>query len=271
LRFPTPYHRGMTWIIAGLVALFGGVAIFERIQKPKREKAAREERQRRLDDVARRGWTLDIQQEPRLTAYTYRGTTEGVTWTCVARSWTAGSGTQTGVGTQSRVFTRWSTEDATLSDGMLAIWPSFGAADVERVSSSMPQFLMNLLISPLLSALEAKQGDGEMLTRTTPIHDPALAGTYLLRATDPAMMTRFLDAGARDALLSASTWWPPRNAPHHLVLGVLYRKGLALLNKGWIDDLERIDQIARIGVHLARAAVAARQSWTAGDAELDKV
>jgi hypothetical protein len=66
-------------------------------------------------------------------------------------------------------------------------------------------------------------------------------------------MHRFLDAGARGALIDAARWLPERRIPHHLVLALIGTQGLSILVAGWVDDVEMIERVAIVGARLAQA------------------
>lgn len=242
----------MTWIIAFFVGAFVAAAVYERVQKPKREQAAREARERREAEVARRGWTLEITTGDRRVEYVYSGTTEGVAWRCEMRAWEAGS--RMNRTDQQRQFTRWFTDRATVPDGMLVVWPSFGGQPQPQPGPNVPQFVMNLLLQPLLTALGGDARDAEMLQRALPVDtgDPALRANYSLRATDPALMQRFLAAGAREALAEAAPWLAGRSQPHHLVVAAVRARGLHIVLRGWVDDIGIVDRTAALGARLAR-------------------
>ncbi|HEX6086295.1 MAG TPA: hypothetical protein VF266_17325 [Thermoanaerobaculia bacterium] len=237
----------MTWVLALFAAAFLAAMVYEWVQKPKREQAAREARERRASEVARRGWTLDVTTAHNSTIYVYSGTTGGVAWRCEMSSWTS-----RGRSSQQKVFTRWSTDAGSLPEGVFVIWPSFGAGDGKQIDASMPQFLLDLLLTPLIRALGADANTASLITNATPVasEDPA----YLLRATDPDAMQRFLDRGAREALRDAAPWLPQRASEHHLVIAVAGRQGLAILLRGWVDDVDLIERVALVGSRLARAA-----------------
>lgn len=238
----------MIWIPLVVVGAILVLAGYDRMQKPKREQAAREAQQRRASEVARRGWTLDVTTSDNSTIYVYSGTTEGVAWRCEMSSWTSRG--RVGESSHQKTFTRWSTEAGALRDGVFVIWQGFGDRG-QQVHAGMPQFLLNLLLTPLIRALGADANVAARITSATPVA-PDEPG-YLLRATDPAAMQLFLDRGAREALRDAAPWLPQRSAEHHLVLALAGERGLAILLRGWVDDVEWIERVAVVGSRLARA------------------
>jgi hypothetical protein len=154
---------------------------------------------------------------------------------------------------QEKVFTRWSTSEAVLPHGILAIWPNFGEA--QQITTQVPQFIMNLILSPLVKALGADAATAEFLANAIVIadHNETVKERYLLRATDERLMHRFLDAGARGAIVDAASWLPDRSDPNHLVLALIGAQGLAILLAGWVDDVKTIDRVSVVGARLANA------------------
>lgn len=70
-------------------------------------------------------------------------------------------------GFQQKVFTRWSTAEAALPQGIFAIWPNFG--DAQKITTQVPQFVMNLILSPLVKALGADAATAELLATATEV------------------------------------------------------------------------------------------------------
>jgi hypothetical protein len=238
------------WLVALFAFLFIALVVFDFVQKPKREKAAREARERRQAEVARRGWTLEVTSSGNSTVSTYSGTTDGVRWQCEMNSWKS---SRIGRASQEKVFTRWSTSEAVLPHGILAIWPNFGEA--QQITTQVPQFIMNLILSPLVKALGTDAATAEFLANAMVVadHNETLNERYLLRATDEPLMHRFLDAGARGALVDAGSWLPDRSDPNHLVLALIGTQGLSILLAGWVDDINTIDRISVVGARLVNA------------------
>ncbi len=238
------------WLVALFALLFVSLMVFDFVQRPKRARAAQEARERRLAEVARRGWTLEVTQTGNSNLTVYSGTTDGVPWRCEMNLWRSPGGY--GRTSQEKVFTHWSAPDAVLPRGILAVWPNFGGAQIDV---NVPQFVMNLVLGPLVRALGADAATAELLTTATVVtsDDPALNARYLLRATDARLMHRFLDAGARGALIDAAAWLPERSKPHHLVLMVAGAQGLSILLSGWVDDMEYLERVAGVGARLATA------------------
>lgn len=242
----------MLYLVALFLAAIFAWIVWDHLQKPKRLKKRQEEDARRQAEVARRGWTLDIQRERRNALFTYRGTTEGIPWTCEMSSWTSGPNIDSG--TQTRVFTRWSSEQPVLRDGILAFWPAFGAGQ-QAAGPQVPQFVLNLLLAPLIKALGGKGGDASLLAQATPVvtEDAVLSKAWLLRATDPRAMHRLLEAGGREALAEAASWLPVRDNPHHLTIAAIWQPGLSIVIAGWVDEISEIERISAFGARLARA------------------
>lgn len=234
----------------GFVALIAIFVVFDMIQRPKRLKAAREKDARLAADAARRGWKLEVRREPRRVEYDYSGTTDGIPWKLELRSRSTGHGSTR----QERVTSRWATSAVTTRGGILLVWPSFGMPQDVPISS-VPQFVLKLMLTPLINALGAEGPEAEMIANAAAVvpEDATLREHYLLRATEPAAMERFLDAGARETLASAAPWLPLRDSPTHLVVAALAPGGLTLLVSNWIEDHDLVARVAETGVRLAKA------------------
>ncbi|MGZ8867286.1 MAG: hypothetical protein ACXW2P_03005 [Thermoanaerobaculia bacterium] len=234
----------------GFVALIAIFLIYDRIQRPKRLKAAQEKDARLAQDAARRGWKLEVRREPRGVEYDYSGTADGIPWKFELRARRVGRGSTA----QDRVTSRWSTGAVKTRGGILLIWPSFGMTQ-DVPLTNVPQFVLKLMLTPLINALGAEGPEAEMIANATAVvpDDSTLRAHYLLRATEPASMERFLDAGAREALVGAAPWLPVRDTPNHLIVASLAPGGLTVLVGNWIEDLDLIAKIADVGVQLAKA------------------
>ncbi|HET7707877.1 MAG TPA: hypothetical protein VFM36_17455 [Thermoanaerobaculia bacterium] len=240
---------GAIFVVAMFVLIAGFVA-YDMIQRPKRLKAAQEQDARRGEEVRRRGWKLEVERGPREVSYDYSGTEEGIPWKFELRSWEAGRGSTR----QDRVSSRWFTESVKTRGGILLIWPSFGMPQ-DVSPTSVPPFVMKLMLTPLINALGAQGPEADLITNASPVvpDDPLLRANYLLRATDPAAMNRFLDAGARATLIDAAPWLPVREGANHLIIAALSESGLTILVSGWVNDVELLSKVVRAGAELSRA------------------
>jgi hypothetical protein len=234
----------------GFVALIAIFVVYDLIQRPKRRKAAQEKDARLAQEAARRGWKLDVRREARRVEYDYSGTTDGIPWKFELRARRVGRGSNA----QDRVTSRWSTSAVKTRGGILLIWPSFGMPQ-DVSPTNVPQFVLKLMLTPLINALGAEGPEAEMIANATAVvpDDSTLREHYLLRATEPASMERFLDAGARAALIGAAPWLPARDVPNHLIVASLAPAGLTVLVSNWIDEIDLIAKVADVGVRLAKA------------------
>ena len=240
----------MIWVIALFVGGILSAIVWDHLQKPKRLREAKERDEQRRTRARLNGWSFEVERDDAGTLiYRYGGVTDGIAWTFETSSWTSRSrGNQ-----RTKVTSRWSTPDVTLPDAVLAIWPSFGEAD--KIGPQVPQFIMNLILTPLMQSLGGDDRDAAVVSQAQPVavDDPQISSHYLLRATDPSAMQRFLAAGARDVLAGAAAWLPIRNQANHLVIAALMRKGFVILMSGWVDDLELIGRVVKTGASLANA------------------
>jgi hypothetical protein len=239
-----------TIFVVGFFVIFAAFVVYDMIQRPKRLKAAQEQDARMAEEVIRRGWKLEVNRAPRSVSYEYSGTSDGIPWKFELRSWQAGRGRNS----QDRVSSRWFTEAVKTRGGILLVWPSFGMPQ-DVSPTSVPSFVMKLMLTPLINALGAQGPEADLITNATAVgpEDPILRANYLLRATDPAAMNRFLDAGALAILVDAAPWLPVRDSANHLIVAALSEHGLTLLVSGWVNDVEVLSKIVGVGAGLARA------------------
>lgn len=239
----------MTWVIALIVGGILAATVYEQIQKPKRLKAAQERDEQRRTRARLNGWNFEVERATNTLIYRYSGVTGGIAWTFETSSWASRSGGNR----HTKVTSRWWTSDVTLRDSVLAIWPSFGQAD--KIGPQMPQFVMNLILTPLMRSLGGDAEDAALLSNAqpVPVDDPQISRHYLLRATDPASMQRFLADGAREVLAEAGPWLTDRSQANHLVIAAFTKGGFTLLVSEWVDDLDLIGKIVKTGAALASA------------------
>ena len=194
-----------------------------------------------------RDWQLDADQ----VEYRYSGRTEGIAWTFHSARLRG----QTWPGRAQRVVkpARWKTTAVTLPDGALVIWPARGGAP-SQIPSNAPQMVVNLALRPLISALGAAPDDAAVLAGAThTVEDPSLPN-FLLRATDPARLQAFLDAGARDVLQSADPILNEADSPLRFIIIVLWRHGLQIVTSTATNNPDQIARLARLGATLAKTA-----------------
>lgn len=239
----------MTWVIALIVGGILAATIYEQLQKPKRLKAAQERDEQRRTRARLNGWSFEVERGPSTVIYRYSGTTDGIAWTFETASWTSRSHGNH----RTKVTSRWWTSDVTLRDSVLAIWPSFGQAD--KIGPQVPQFVMNLILTPLMRSLGGDAEDAALLSNAKPVpgDDPRISSHYLLRATDPSAMQRLLESGARETLAGAASWLPVRDQRNHLVIATFLKNGFTILVSDWVDDLDLIARIVKTGAALANA------------------
>ena len=237
-------------IIGAILALIAVLTAMEKfVWEPKRRQRAAHEDERRKSDAIGRGWRFDTERLPQSVVHRYDGVTDGVSWTCKAGSWTRG----TARNRQEKVFTLWNTAAARLEEGILVIWPAFGSPDQPNLDFNVPQFVLDLFLTPLITALGGDDLLRQQIREAQRIESGELQGSFILRATDQAAMARFLDAGARAALLDAAMWLPTRDG-HNLVIAVVWRGGVSILLRGFVADLDRIERVSKFGAAIARAA-----------------
>ena len=246
------------WFVIAFAAVFIALVVIDLMQRPKQAREAAENRARRDAEVTRRGWTLEsTTTRDQRTIVVISGTTGGVNWTCEMNARTFSN--RVGEMSHERVFTRWSASEPVLREGLLSIWPRFGKAP--EIGPAMPEFVLELLLTPLVRALGTDAATAEMLHTATVVSsgDTTVDTHYLIRATDGRLMHHVLDAGARAVLAEVASWFPVRSNPHHLVLATFGSQGVTILLKGWVEDLEVVDRVAVVGAALTNAFRAANR------------
>jgi hypothetical protein len=241
----------MAWVAALFVVTVLSVALYDHfVQRPKRLSEAKEREAKRELQARMRGWKFEAERTANSLRHRYSGRTGGVDWTFETYSRTSHS--RIG-GTNTTVVSRWTSGDVTLPNAILAIWPSFGQPD--KIGPQVPQFVMNLVLTPLIAALDATSDEARLLAeaRQVPVQNAELTANYLLRASDPSTMYRFLQAGARDALAAQVSWLPSRAHENHLVIAAVWRGGVSIVLKGWVDSIDTLDKLVATGAALTNA------------------
>lgn len=209
----------------------------------KREKEAAE---RAAQEASLRGWKYEPVAAGSILWQVYRGRTDGIPWTFRTSRFRS---TRRDVGTPG---SRWETDAVKLENDVIAIWPSFFEADSVKVVNA-PTFVLNLILRPIMNALGAEPKDAERLSSLQPVEHDTLGSNYLLRASNPALIGKFLDAGAARELEENAAWLTDRTGSH-LIIAVVWDRGVQIVMRGQILDLDAISRIAKMGAALTEAA-----------------
>lgn len=233
--------RRMTYttLFAILAAVTVGVVFINR--SARRREAERAEEYRKA--AALRGWEMHFDG----LHYRYRGATEGVPWVCTVTEPRRRFGHE-----PERRPLRWETDAVRLEQGALVIWPDFGQGMDALKTPGVPQFVLNLVLRPVAWALGADGNDAGLLAGATEFVEGPPG--YLFRAHDGERMRRWLRDGAARALEAEASWLANREQSHHLVVAVLWHRGLQIATPYGSNDLEQIGRVARVGARLANAA-----------------
>lgn len=227
-------------LVIAVMVMFSVSFAFIR-QQARRREAERAEEYRKAASL--RGWQLEYDgRDDR-----YSGTTEGVSWTAVV-----GYRRERGAEQNDPRPLRWQTTAVRLDEGALVIWPDLGQGIDAIRTPGVPQFVLELAMRPVASALGVPGADGATLARAMEVVQGPPG--YLYRATDPARMRRWLDHGAAEALGAEAGWLADQSSPQRLIIAVLWKHGLQMATPYGDHDLDRIARLARVGAHLARAA-----------------
>lgn len=230
----------MAYLIGLTVAVIVVLAIISSRRSREREEAM-------LRDVQRHGFKVEITRRTGFRQYRFTGVTNGVPWTII-------TGDNQSSEDSGPASTIWSTNAAVLRDGVLAVWPSSGKPDVVAGSAThVPQFVSKLILMPLIAALGADTQTTNSLATAVPVpaEHPVIGANYYLRATDPALMQRFLAAGARDALVAAASWLKQKES--FLIIALIWSRGLSINLYGRLTDAKRIGQLGAFGAALTDA------------------
>jgi hypothetical protein len=135
---------------------------------------------------------------------------------------------------------------------VIAIWPSFFESDSVKVVNA-PTFVLNLILRPIMNALGAEPKDAERISSLQPVDHDRLGSHYLLRASDPALIRKFLDAGAARQLEENAAWLTDRIGSH-LIIAIVWNRGVQIVMRGQVLELDAISRIAKLGAALTEAA-----------------
>jgi hypothetical protein len=129
------------------------------------------------------------------------------------------------------------------SDAMHLIWGTRAAGSTQV--GCMPSFLVDLALTPLVTALELDAASAQRIRTAQPLSaaDPRLQ-KYTFRTTDPGSMQQLLDAAGER--LAANT--------HDFVIAVVTADSVRIQVAGYVDAPQAIDELARLGVGLVKAA-----------------
>ena len=203
----------------------------------RRREAERAEEYRKA--AALRGWQLEFDH----VEYRYKGTTEGVPWVLTFGHYRSHD--------RNRRPLVWQTGSVRMENGALIVWPNLGQGMDAIKTPGVPQFVLDLAMRPVASALGVPSADGSILAQATATAD-APPG-FFLRATDAAPLQRWLSGGAYDALAAESGSLGNEENPRHLIIAVLWRHGLQIATPYGANDFEHMDKVVRFGARLAKA------------------
>lgn len=235
---------------AVVVLLVGGVVWLEAVQGPKLRRQDEARRARISAEMARRGWRTEQQEESYRTVTSVTGITDSVAWRLERRVHRRSPRLRH----EPPPNSRWSARRVHSGpEALLAIWPTFGRPDITS-AGKVPQFALELLLSPIIRVLELDERDAELLAAAQIFTsaDTRLHGHYALRTTDAAAMDRFLTHGGADALAT----WAPRfvhRRENHLVIAVITSAEVRIQLAGYVEEPDTIEDVARFGVAMMSA------------------
>ena len=233
-------------VIAVLVAIaiVAAIGFVGYVKRPRRVEMSKDAQEGRAAAAARRGWRMEVTGKGDDAACVYSGTTDFIPWRCEMRARDVVRGTDDSV--HQTAFTKWSTDAARLGQGLLLVTPRSG--DEVIFPAAMPPELLPRL-APLMEMLGIDPRDIQLVAKASAVDDAALNVRYRVRTTEASAAQRFLDAGGRVALVDAGSWLT--GPPHPLIALTLGRRGLTVLLRGWIDDLDVVERVAKLGSQVA--------------------
>ena len=204
----------------------------------RRREAERAEEYRKA--AALRGWQLSFDH----ITYQYTGTTDGVPWTMRFGHYRSHA--------RQRRPALWQTTAVRFEEGALIVFPDFDQKLDVIKTPGVPQFVLELAMSPLAMALGVPASDGSILAH-------ALTGVaegpkgFVLRGSDAYRLQQWADNGAFQALADNADWLTSRETSNHLIIAVVWRHGLQIATPYGANDLDHIARVARLGARLAKA------------------
>lgn len=225
-------------IAVGVMVVFVMAFVFIN-RSARRREAERAEEYRKA--AALRGWELEFDG----FEYRYRGATEGVRWLCRIGHYRRRS--------RERRPLRWQTDAVKLEHGACVVWPDLGDQGNDALKvPGVPRFVLNLAMRPVAWALGGDEHDADILANATEVVEGPPG--YLFRARHPQRMREWLANGAAQALEAERSWLTDREQHQHLIVAVLWHRGLEIATPYGSHDFNQIERVARVGSRLAKAA-----------------
>ncbi|MBN1313312.1 MAG: hypothetical protein JXB30_18040 [Anaerolineae bacterium] len=244
--------------VGGFIVLFLVLVIGSNLLGARRfaERTARLEQQ-----TLERGWEYLGFREGGVESHTFNGETDGVSWQLESYYRRSSSSSSRGSGSSTQ-YTRWWTESVKLSDDVVLLLPSmgktfqaFGAAgamvpgELKGFAGSLIQMFLRFFVT---NVLRAAPDDARVFDNIRQIQagSDALRQRYTILATSDMVADRFLDEDAEQMLLElAPEKWS--DAQSLRVMAIVYwHRGIQLVIEDQIVDIDKLEQIVRLGVAL---------------------
>ena len=214
--------------LLGFLAVFVAFVILASVANRRR----RERAQTLTQLAAQRGWRLKVTPTDEGDRWEYSGTTDGVAWRFIA-----GGG----------VAPRWETQQVTLQNEVLVVFTRKGKS-VEEASGPITG-VAKLALHAMTIAMQTGHQAADLIANAQSVRPRnAESIAYSFRATRPALMNRFLDLGATNALAR-----DPK-----LVAVLIGGWGLKMLLAETECGIDRIAHLSRTGAALTIAAQKAK-------------
>lgn len=240
-------------IFVAVIAFFILMTILERRRFA--ERSARLEQQ-----SMERGWQFSSSRDGNTTSYNFSGKADDVSWHL--ESYYHHSSSRRGSSSSVR-YTRWWTESPALSGEAVLVAPkgasifqAVGSASALRsapgvlasLASSMIQMALRLMVTEVLHAAPEDAQVFETIQQVQ-AGSEALRQQYMVLATSEMTAHRFLDEDAERMLLELVT--PESSGQQLRIMGVVYwPRGIQFIAEGQIVEIDRLEQLVRLGMAL---------------------
>jgi hypothetical protein len=207
-----------------------------------------------------RGWQYHSFREGSTATHNISGKTDHVSWQIESHKHTSTSGRSS----NTVRYTRWWTEDVSLSGEVVLILPkemgsAFQAFNQAKAPGSAPgglaglasSFIQMVLRHLVTEILNAAPDDAAVFENIQLVQagSESLRQHYTILATSELTASRFLDEDAERMLLSLVA--TPGSAQQMRTMAVVYwHRGIQFIVSQQIDDIDKLEQLVRLGVAL---------------------
>ncbi|MBN1430662.1 MAG: hypothetical protein JXB07_19990 [Anaerolineae bacterium] len=212
----------------------------------------------RLDQLAmERGWHYRGSRLDDTERHTFTGETNGVSWQIESLRRSSSGESNSPMG-----HTRWWTEAVSLSDEAVLLLPNMGSVFQSLGTGGAPSGsiaekfggLIHIVLRRFATdILNASPDDASVLESIRPVQEgsEALRDRYTILATGTMAAGRFLDADAEQMLLELAPKSQRSGQGMRAMMVIFWHKGIQVIVEGQIVDVDRLEQLIRLGLALA--------------------